>query len=498
MKSRLFFSAIAVAATLTNTVAGTLTFNGQSAGPTAFISEISLTVSPRNSLKSIQFAISPKPGSVTRPVSATYSSGYLQKRGYFNGQTGQLTLPVFGLYANYANTVTLTSAFTDGSSQQFSITVATPDWIDPCNRYKNFTIVQPRTNTTDLSYDFILIKDNCGSQSPIVIDTDGAVRWVGTAGVISFSSIFFANGFYISSHPPTSSDPTGIARIDLDGTFSFVKDYSSIGVTSTGHHNIDPGKQGMILEVNTTAQTESVIMEVDSSGNVLHTWNIADIISAAMVAGGDDPSQFVRPAPTDWFHNNAVTYRRSDDSLIVSSRENFVICIDYKTGAIKWILGDYSKKWYQFPSLRKYAVTLGANTLPPIGQHAVSITRDGNLLLFDDGTKSLFQTPAGDSRTYSTPRKYMLDLKLNTAKEVWNYSSRQGFIYSAFCSSVYEDGALNYLIDYSLAGSRTYAELIGVCANGQKVFDYRFAPADGCGTAWNAIPIHLESLVFDR
>ena len=60
-------------------------------------------------------------------------------------------------------------------------------------------------------------------------------------------------------------------------------------------------------------------MEVDFSGNLLKTWNLADIISAAMRAGGDDPSQFVfRRTPqsnNDWFHNNSVTYNRADDSV---------------------------------------------------------------------------------------------------------------------------------------------------------------------------------------
>ena len=94
---------------------------------------------------------------------------------------------------------------------------------------------------------------------------------------------------------------------------------------------------------------ESVNIEVDASGRVLKTWNLADIISAAMRAGGDDPSQFVYQTPNDWFHNNSVAYNRADDSLIISSRENFLICIDYETSAIKWILGDPTKKWHQFP-----------------------------------------------------------------------------------------------------------------------------------------------------
>ena len=117
--------------------------------------------------------------------------------------------------------------------------------------------------------------------------------------------------------------------------------------------------------------------------------------------------------------------QRADDSLIVSSRENFLICIDYETGAIKWILGDPTKKWYQFPSLRKFALTLAPGSLPPIGQHAPSITYDQNLLIFDNGQNSGFQVPQGEERSYSSPRKYKLDLNAKTATEVWNFELAQ-------------------------------------------------------------------------
>ena len=132
-----------------------------------------------------------------------------------------------------------------------------------------------------------------------------------------------------------------------------VGDYSSLGIVNF-HHNIDRGKVGIILDADTTTYYNSMVIEVDASGRVLKQWNLANIISAAMIAGGDDPSQFVYPTPTDWFHLNGVTYNRADDTLIVSSRENFLICIDYETNGIRWILGDPTKKWYQFPSLRKF------------------------------------------------------------------------------------------------------------------------------------------------
>ena len=78
---------------------------------------------------------------------------------------------------------------------------------------------------------------------------------------------------------------------------------------------------------------------------------------------------FVRPG-VDWFHNNSAIYDPSDDSIIVSSRENFVIKLDHKTGQIIWIFGDPTKYWYTFPSLRAKALTLAPGGLYPIGQHA--------------------------------------------------------------------------------------------------------------------------------
>ena len=190
-------------------------------------------------------------------------------------------------------------------------------------------------------------------------------------------------------------------------------------------------------------------MEVDVSGTVLKDLEMAEIISAAMVAGGDDPSHFVYPRPTDWFHINGCGYNRADDSLIVSSRENFLICLDYETSAIKWILGDPTKKWYQFPSLRKFALTLAPGSLPPIGQHSPSITYDQNLLVFDNGFESVFQKPRGEHRNYASPRKYTLDLGRNVATEVWNYPADQN-IHCPICSSIYEDAPYNYLIDYAI------------------------------------------------
>src|SRR4029450_10183355 len=348
----------------------TITITGKTPGVTPFISKLTLQVSNTTVLKSIQFAIDPKPGSVTRPLSGTYANFYLLRRGFEHPP--EIILPVYGLYARYTNIVRLTYRFLDGSSKRAVTAVTTATFDDQGCGYNSPTKIRPRTNSTHLSYDYIFDRSSCGTFSPVILDSDGALGWVSTLpkpSAMFAASTFFDNAIYVTQR-------SQLFRVELDGEVSLVADYSNISAVHF-HHNIDRGKTGILIEPDTTSYFESTILEVDSSdGRVLKTFNMAQIIRAAMVAGGGGPSQFVFPAPTDWFHNNGAAYNRADDSLIVSSRENFVICLDYNTSALKWILGDPTKKWYHFSSLRNFALTLAPGSLPPIGQHAPSITFD--------------------------------------------------------------------------------------------------------------------------
>src|SRR6266853_3579771 len=173
----------------------TIRITGYDPGATPFISNVHLTASNTSVLKSIQFTITPKPGSVTRPLSGTYANSYLVDRGFENQQTGEIVLPVYGLYDGYSNVVTLTYRFFDGSSKQANITIGTTSFTDLCG-YKNPTFLQHRSSST-LSYDYIMVKGGCSNFSPAIVDTDGALRWVGTSGYSSIPTAFFANGAYL-------------------------------------------------------------------------------------------------------------------------------------------------------------------------------------------------------------------------------------------------------------------------------------------------------------
>src|SRR2546421_1036835 len=125
----------------------TITITGHAAGATPFISNLTLDVSDTTVLKSIQFAIGAKGGSVTRPLSGIYANDYLVSREFEPPPPATTVIvPVYGLYAGYTNTVTLTYRFLDGSSKQAVTSITTATFDDPCG-YDNPTILQARTNS---------------------------------------------------------------------------------------------------------------------------------------------------------------------------------------------------------------------------------------------------------------------------------------------------------------------------------------------------------------
>jgi len=280
-------------------------------------------------------------------------------------------------------------------------------------------------------------------------------------------------------------------RMELDGTLvsGTVKDPAATDF----HHNIDPGKQGFLVELDTTSGGGYFLAEIGPDGTELQTWDLAQILREYMTAHGDDPSQLVR-LDADWFHMNAATYDPSDDSVIVSSREQFLIKLGYASHDVRWILGDPTKFWATFPSLRARALQVPDGGLYPIGQHATSFTSSGLLMLFDDGFASQHVpqgAPPGEDRSFSVVSAYAIDPTAMTATPVWQYANG---LYSRVCSSAYEgtDGAV--LVDYAVSDGGVTTRIIALDASHQPVFDLSYPNEHGCDTAWNSVPVPLDHL----
>ncbi|MCW5656397.1 MAG: aryl-sulfate sulfotransferase [Burkholderiaceae bacterium] len=464
---------------------------GGRAGPTAFIHFVDLRGQSLRNVTAVRYSIEPKPGAVSRSVGITYSKSALSGRGYVAPDGDAATIPVFGLYAGHLNRVSLNFAFEDGSSQTLIADLVTPAYSDPSGVYGSPTFVKRRAAGSALGFDYFAIKSGLGS--PVVVDTDGEVRWIAQGISSGVSAALDGNAFVIGSQ--TSRN---FQRLEFDGSIS----QGTLAQTNytNFHHNIDRGKRGLLAEPdalsNGVRNIEAIVAEFDAAGNILKEWDFSLLIERHMRNQGDSPELFVRPG-IDWFHVNASTYDPRDDTIIASSRENFVIKVDYETGGIVWIFGDPSKYWYTFPSLRAKALTLEPGGLYPIGQHATSITSDGLLMLFNNGLQSLNQpvgAPAGGSRTYSTASAYAIDPTSRTAREAWRFDYGAA-IRSDICSSVYEAGGQSLLISFATANQRTRARLVGLNAAREVVFDFEY-PTTVCGTSWNALPVDFHDMQF--
>ncbi len=456
-------------------------------GPTPFISWVNLQGHRLPALKTISYVIEPKPGTVSKPVHVTYSLAALRERGKIPDKQS-LQLPLFGLYADYANLISISISFSDGSVQVIPLAVQTGVFVDPAGVYSRPTFIQRRISGSDLGFDFIVLKSNLGS--PIVIDSDGEMRWA-ASGVASGVSSELVDNVFLIGDPQTNV----LYHLELDGTLRSVPlegpDYLRF------HHNLDRGRTGLLGEFDTVRGVESTIAEFDSSGSIVKEWDLAKILSDYMAAHGDNASQFVRPG-IDWFHSNAATYDPRDNSLLVSSRENFVLKLDYDTGELLWVFGDTEKYWASFPSLRAKALTLEQGGLIPIGQHGLSITADGLLMMFNNGFQSQHQpagAPAGGSRDFSTVSAYQIDGASMVAREVWRFDYDES-ISSIVCSSAYEAADRSLLIDYAYADAGTHARIVGLDPDHHVVFDIQYENPGGCNTSWNAIPIAFENLSF--
>ncbi len=289
-------------------------------------------------------------------------------------------------------------------------------------------------------------------------------------------------------------------RLELDGAArDMLLDAPNV---SNFHHTIDPGKTGLLVELdamdNGTPIIESILAEIDpQSGTVQKRWELGDTLSRHMRSQGDDPAAFVRRG-VDWFHMNSAVYDPRDDSLLISSRENFVVKIDYASGDLLWILGDPSKYWNSFPSLSAMSLALATDGLHPVGQHALSITHDGLLLLFNNGMGSANQpagAPRGETRSYSAVSAYAIDAASRSARETWRFDYGQS-IFSAFCSSAYQAAVGDsLLLSYAVADNATHARLVGLDPGRRVVFDFEYANSS-CNTSWNAQPIPFEAMHF--
>jgi hypothetical protein len=455
---------------------------------TIFSKTVTIETSVGN-IDQVNYTIYTKPGNKSKDVNVTYSHPYLEEMGYVNNISVQV--PVFGLYAGYLNNVAITVILVSGAAVTIPLTIQTVPYT-ASNMYTGIRIEKPYDNPAE---SYFLIDASHGT--PVIIDIDGEVRWLtdkaGDQERIYMDDLETTRGFFVFDRFGSGIKEIGYDENVFEQGALQSSDYSDF------HHNIEPGKQGMFACLDYThdgkQEIRSVLANIDTMGNILESWHFQSIIGDAITQAGEDPSGFAEYG-LDWFHMNSAIYDSYDDSAIISSRENFILKVDYSTKKIKWILGNPGKMWYQqYPlSLRPFALTITGKA--PIGQHSLSLIDANHLLLSNNGFGNENLPYVGDSRTYSAVSLYEIDEANMTANEVLTFTLNQQY-FSPYCGSVYQTESGNYLVDFSTADNMMKSRILIIDPDGKIKFSMaipaRSIDVNGCDTAYRAKEIKLEN-----
>ncbi len=479
-----------------------------------FISPVSVVVPLSylyKPLSNASFEIDKRPGTYAKTVKASYSATHPKLR--YDGYT--LEMPVFGLYDNYLNKIKITMNFADGGSYVKYLTIQTPAYTPDNSKRDPLKIVKPATQ--ELDYSFMMLENNrsrdgkWADRGPEIYDIDGYVRWArpdiqGKSHGLMHSLYqdgkilvyMFNPGNEIAVLPLFEDKQLDTFPLILPPDLTNVKPHHEVAVgKESGQYllNIDAHKNGIKI-------LESILLEVDEQGNVLKRWDFGEILGNYIKNNGSNTEKanmntdFIRDG-VDWFHMNSAIYSPKDNSIIVSSRELFIIKIDYDTKEIKWLFGDKDKHWYKnYPSLHDLVIEVEGAGEVPIGQHALSLPTIDDyeaLSFFNNGAKSVYHhsgTAPGRDLSKSLAQTYRIDDITRKAKLLWEYDAG---LYSRYCSSVYKQER-DRLITYSSVDQNGKKVVVKGVRDQTELFSFEL-PKGQCNP-WNIEIARLHDLRF--
>ena len=336
-------------------------------------------------------------------------------------------LPVYGLYPDTENIVTITYT-EDGEEKEKELKIKTEalpeDFILP-------TSVE--ADKENLSNDLYFFTPSSKGYT-CAYDVNGDVRWYLSSNAL-WDNARLENGHLLISTERLINSPyymTGLYEIDLLG-----KIYQEYSLPGGYHHDYDELPNGNLLVAsddfnNPSGTVEDYIVELDrTTGNIVKTFDLKDVLP--MEEGKSE--NWIN---YDWFHNNSVWYDEATNSITLSGRhQDAVINIDYESGELNWIIGD-STNWSE--EYQKYFFTpVGDDFEWQWSQHAAMITPEGYVFILDNGNNKskVKEEYVSAEDSYTRGVMYKIDTDEMTIEQVWEYGKERGSeFYSPYISDV--------------------------------------------------------------
>lgn len=328
-------------------------------------------------------------------------------------------IPVYGLYNGEETEVLL--KLSGGAEKTLKIKT---EKIETVLSKAEVTVYEKsEVNSDNLTFACISSGDN--NYSACAFDNAGDVRWLlNKSTSMAFPLKRLANGHMIASSSRLLKPQyyvTGMVEFDLSG-----KVYKDYLIPGGQHHEVVELDNGNFLvagDFEDLSSIEATIVEIDrTTGEVVDSINVGDLVEPR--DGGS-----INKSEEDWCHNNGIYYDKNTDTILLSCRHlDAVLGINKTNKTLSWVLGN-PDGWTSV-SKDKFFTPVGDDFEWQYAQHNVSVTPDGNILLFDNGAGRTKvgkedKKSTGDN-VYSRAVEYKIDTKKMTVEQVWSYGKDRG------------------------------------------------------------------------
>jgi uncharacterized protein YoxC len=329
-------------------------------------------------------------------------------------------IPVYGLYGEYTNEVTLTTESGDNKTFQIKVETSNPEVYTENGEKIDVVDINKLGNNNGSFY----FGTSSLASSTIAYDNYGEVRWYLTLGYSKGMTMLQNGNMLLSSYSlgPDVTSTGGVVEIDMFGRV--VHEYS---IEGGYHHDGYELPNGNLIILTSDMASDSMadyIVELDrETGKVVNDWSVRKIV--------DDIDSNVSSTYITWGWINSIYYDEANNAFILSLRNsNAIMSIGYESKKINWILGD--KKYWSDKFNDLFLSPKGDNFSYTHGQHSVKFV-DGYLSVFDNG----YDAYREDEKKCSTLKNnesyakiYKIDLENKTAELTWTYGGKDFFSYA--------------------------------------------------------------------
>lgn len=378
-------------------------------------------------------------------------------------------IPIYGLYADAVNQITLKTISKTGQRKEATIEITTAEVpLEIKNRSNKYQLKNVKAYQNGVNFVYRIATADQGKWA---FDSQGECRWyisqkganVGTILEHQTPMIDFTeNGyFYTGCGPQLSGHPLILLKMDFMG-----KIIGAFFADNCIHHELVETDDETLIVLGANPKTPPIeqdgLYEIDlNTGEMIHFLDYKDILMRTRQV---DP--FV--TDVDWAHLNAAVPYGSDKVIVSSNLQSTVLCNDW-SGNIKWMLCNPE----EYPEIYKdYILTpVGENFKYSYGQHCVTIVddtqaKDGilDILLFDNGRCRFDHKGEVNSQNkeqnecYSRMVVYRINEKEMTVQQLWSYGEKRTELYSPWRSSAQLLANGNYLGMFSVGNEEQSLE----------------------------------------